>query len=81
MFLMSLWALVSASICISATTYNQILAGRCLNYVYAVSQAIVRSPPAHLPREWNWSSFHHFKPNLCRIQSEGLRLHPISSRS
>ena len=49
-FIMSLWAVMSATVCITSKTSGQILAGRCLNYVYAVSQLDVNISltPVHL---------------------------------
>ncbi|KAI5459034.1 general substrate transporter [Mariannaea sp. PMI_226] len=44
MFCMSLWAMMSASVLISSTTIEQVLAGRILNYAY-IGMELATCPP------------------------------------
>lgn len=48
MFCMSLWALCSATIIITATTKEQMLVSRILNYLYIVSVSTVMLESDHL---------------------------------
>jgi hypothetical protein len=47
-FCMSLWALCSATIIITATTKEQMLVSRILNYLYIVSVSTVMLESDHL---------------------------------